>query len=263
VLGPQTHDLQNGDAHITGGDAHFNGDVNVQNNGLVMADGAITVEGTASGSLAVYTPDPLTGQPAIPDPLDALPLPPDMSSLSVKTDPCVDGPGKYGGRDLRGISCTLAPGLYVIAGAGAVWDLAGNSSTLLSGTGVTLFFTCGSPATPTSCTAPGQAGATIDNSGQGTLNLTAPTTGPLKGLTIVFDRQNNSTLRLTGNGAGNITGTIYAPKAHLLMSGNGCGNFNSLLVVDDIELNGTNACLNVTYSPGQNVERPRPIHLSQ
>ena len=40
-------------------------------------------------------------------------------------------------------SCTLQPGLYVLTGA---WDMKNNS--LLMGTGVTLYGTCGSAATP-------------------------------------------------------------------------------------------------------------------
>ena len=262
VIGHEDHNLQNGDATVSGGDIHFNGDVSVGNNGLVATDGEITVEGSASGPLANYDPDPEVGADAITDPLAGLPLPPDMSGLTARSNPCTDGPGIYGARNLRGITCNLAPGLYVISGpataSGTVWDMAGNSDTHLNGTGVTLYFTCGTPTVPAAC-APDQGGATLDASGNGTLGMTGPTTGPLKGLAIAFDRNNTSTLRLTGNGSAGMTGTIYLASGKLQMNGNGCtSTYNSLIVVDDLEMNGNPSCLVSSYSEQQNVELPLP-----
>ena len=54
------------------------------------------MQGTASGPLDNYTPDPEISQPAVTDPLSFMNLPPDMSTLSVQSNPCTDGPGKYG-----------------------------------------------------------------------------------------------------------------------------------------------------------------------
>ncbi|MGZ8748154.1 MAG: hypothetical protein ACXWZ2_14345, partial [Mycobacterium sp.] len=263
VLGPGLHNLQNGDATVSGGDIHFNGSVSVSNNGLVATDGQITVQDTASGPLANYTPDPATSQPAISDPLAGLALPPDMTGLSPRTDPCIDGPGIYGGRNLRNSTCTLAPGLYVIAGAGSIWDLAGNDSTHLVGTGVTLYFTCGTPTLPAPCV--NQDGASMDASGSGDVGITAPTSGSLKGLSIVYDRGNTSTLRLTGNGSAGMTGTVYLAAGELQMNGNGCTTtYNSLIVVNDLEMNGNPSCLVSSYSESQNVQLPPSgLHLNQ
>jgi Flp pilus assembly protein TadG len=263
VLGSTTHDLQNGDATASGGDIWFNGSVNVGSNGLVATDGQIVVQGTATGPLANYTPDPITGQPAASDPLSFLALPPDMSTLTVKSNPCTDGPGKYGSVNLRNITCTLQPGLYVVAGSSAVWDMAGNDSTKLLGTGVTIYLTCGTPATPTVC-ASGAQGATIDASGSGMLGFTAPTSGPLQGLGIVMDRNNTSTLRLTGNGASGFKGTMYMPSGTLQMNGNGCATIDALIVVKDLAMNGNPACLISTYLPGDNIKFPPDnLFLSQ
>ena len=268
VIGHEDHDLQNGDATVSGGDIHFNGDVSVSNNGLVATDGDITVEGSASGPLVNYDPDPQVGAPAIEDPLAGLPLPPDMSGLMPRANPCTDGPGIYGARNLRGITCNLAPGLYVISGpasgSGTIWDMAGSSDTHLNGTGVTLYFTCGTPTVPAPC-APGEEGATLDSSGNGTLGITGPTSGPLKGLAIAFDRNNASTVRLTGNGSAGMTGTIYLASGKLQMNGNGCTTtYNSLIVVDDLEMNGNPSCLVSSYSENQNVELPpQGLHLNQ
>jgi len=263
------HDLQNGGATVHGAGIHFNGSVEVGPNGLVATDGnAITVEDAASGSYANYTPDPLTGQKTMTDPLAGLALPPDLTGLLAKTDPCGDGsthgPGIYGARNLRNSTCTLQPGLYVIAGdGGTTWDLAGNDSTRLVGTGVTLYFTCGTTSSPRPC-GPGESGATLDASGSGFLAIQAPTSGPLQGLAIVYDRQNTSMLRLTGNGSDNLTGTIYLSTAKLQMNGNGCSAvYNSLIVAHELEMNGNGACLQTTYTRSQNVEiPPTGLHLS-
>jgi hypothetical protein len=270
VLGEgSTHDLQNGDATVHGADIHFNGNVNVGPNGLVATDGNITVQGSASGSYVNYVPDPQTNQPPIKDPLASFPLPPDLTGLTAKSDPCgtgaTHGPGIYGGRNLRNNTCTLEPGLYVIAGdSGTTWDLAGNSSTLLTGTGVTLYFMCGSPSAPRACNA-GEQGANMDASGNGFIGIQAPTSGPLQGLAIVYDRKNTSMLRLTGNGSDNLTGTIYMAEGSMQMNGNGCAaTYNALIIIKDLEMNGNPSCLQSSYAQSKNVQiPPQALHLSR
>ena len=263
VLGPGPHNLQNGDATVAGGNIHFNGSVSVSNNGLIATDGDITVQNTASGPLANYVPDPQTNQAAIADPLAFMTMP-DISALSAKTDPCTQGPGIYGDVDLNSRTCNLSPGLYVIAGANSEWDMSGNGSTSLNGTGVTLYFTCGSPSVPAACPSPGD-GATLDASGNASLNIQAPTTGPLQGLAIIYDRNNAETLRLTGNGAAGFTGTVYAPAVKLQMNGNGCAStFNALIVVTTVEMNGNPSCLQSAYARSQNVDLPPDqLHLTK
>jgi hypothetical protein len=251
------HNLQNGDATVHGGNIHFNGSVAVSNNGLVATDGIITVEGSASGGLANYTPDPRTGYPAIDDPLATLALPPDMTGLTRPTIPpsgCPPGPGIYSGLNLRNKTCTLPPGLYVVTGG--IWDLAGTGETQLNGVGVTIYLTCSSSGLPRAC-APGEQGATIDASGNGKLAIKGPTSGPLAGLSIVYDRNNNQTLRLTGNGAAGFTGTIYGKSITLEMNGNGCAStFRAAIIVKDLTMAGNPACLVAQYVPSENWEPP-------
>lgn len=254
IVGSGLHDLQNGDAFVSGADIHLNGSVNVNNNGLVVADGAITVQGTASGPLSGYTPDPQVGQPPMKDPLRDYPDAPDMGQLFVKNNPCTQGPGIYGDYSIRDVTCTLQPGTYVIADG--TWDLAGNDSTLLTGDGVTLFFTCGTPTAVRACN-PGEEGGTLKNAGNGRVSITAPTTGPTAGMAFWYDRQNAATLTMTGNGSQGFTGTIYAASAHLRMNGNGCtSTLNALIVIADLEMNGNPACLRSTYMLEHNVEIP-------
>jgi Flp pilus assembly protein TadG len=267
VLGSgMLHDLQNGDATVAGASIHFNGNVSVSNNGLVSTTGTITVEGSAGGPLSKYDPDPTVGTPPIADPLAGLVLPPAaMATLSAKTNPCSEGgaggPGIYTARNLRNATCTLAAGLYVIRSG--TWDMAGNASTLLRGTGVTLYFTCSTGTVARACN-PGETGATLDASGNGTLDIDGPTTGPLKGLSIVYDRNNAATLRMTGNGFTGTTGTIYAASGKLQMNGNGCANTTAAIVVKDLEFNGNPACLMVNFDGALNYQvPPGNMHLDQ
>lgn len=266
VLGRNTqHDIQNGDVTVSGGNIHFNGDVSVSNNGLVATTGQITVEGDAQGSMSNYHPTPTEGVPPAADPLEDWPDAPVMTSLAVKTDPCgagsTHGPGIYGSRNLRNSTCTLQPGVYVIVGT---WDMAGNASTQIEGTGVTLFFACGTTTNVRPCAA-NEAGGTLDNSGNGTLAITAPTTGPYKGMALWYDRNNAATLRMTGNGVTGFSGTLYAPSALLLINGNGCANtLQALIVVKGLEFNGNPACLTSAYAQNANVTvPPGDLHLDR
>ena len=60
----------------------------------------------------------------------------------------------------------------------------------------------------------------ITLSGNGTFNLTAPTTGPYAGILIFQSRQNTRALSFSGNAMAGMSGTIYAANALLSMSGN-------------------------------------------
>lgn len=263
VIGSNTlHDVQNGDVTVNGAGIHFNGDVSVSSNGLIAtgAGAAITVEGTASGPLSNYQPDPTVGVPAIADPLADFLAKPDMSGLTPKTNPCTQGPGIYPGINFSG-ACTLLPGTYVIVGQ---WSFSGNSDSL-AGTGVTLFFTCGTTTSVRACNSPGEAGGQLDFAGNGSMTISAPISGPLQGMAIWYDRLNTSELRMTGNGATTYSGSIYAKSSKMRFNGNGCSYpQNALIIIRTLELNGTNACLTTTYNQSSNVQiPPGALHLDQ
>lgn len=259
VLGEGTHNFQNGDVTVTNADIYINGSSDVSSNGLIASNGKIFVENNASGPMSSYQPDPTTHVPPLADPLGGLGLPPDMSSLVARTNPCTDGPGIYTGQALNNKVCTLQPGLYVIRDG--IWDGSGNQSGELKGTGVTLYFTCSSGNAVSPC-ASGQAGARLDASGNYKVSITAPTSGPLRGLALAYDRNNTSMLRLTGNGSGSFTGAIYAKSALLQLNGNGCASpYNSLIVVDNVDMNGNPTCIQANYDVSQNPDPP-PGNLS-
>src|SRR3954468_20995544 len=101
VIGPGTHDIQNGNISVDGADVYINGTTDSGPNGAVIASsgGEIYLQGTKP-SKGTFDPAPETNQPAIADPLSFLTLPPDMSGLSAKTaSACgagsTHGPGIY------------------------------------------------------------------------------------------------------------------------------------------------------------------------
>lgn len=261
VLGSgSTHDIQNGDVTVTGADIHFNGNVNASANGLVATNGEITVEGTATGPSSSYQPAPATGVSAIADPLEDYYERPDMTGLTAGSDPCTSGPGIYGDLTVNGGTCNLSPGLYVITG---LWKMGGSGGTI-AGTGVTLFFACGTTSSVTACAQGGEDGGTIDTGGNGVLSITAPTTGTYKGMALWFDRNNTEEAHLHGNGLGAFSGTIYGQSIELRMSGNGCSNTNALIIVKDLGFDGNPSCLTSTYVQGANVQLPpNNLHLDQ
>lgn len=251
VIGPGTHDLGNGDVTVTGASIAFNGNASSGPTSDVTATGAgstISVEGTASGPN--FSPAATQHAGHQDDPLASLVLPlPGTSTATAETNPCSQGPGVYGSLTLPNSTCTLSPGLYVVRGT---WSFRNN--TLLKGSGVTLYMTCSTGTLPRVCN--NEVGGMLDVS-NGNTDLAAPTSGPLQGLLIVYDRTNKAALSLQGNGSANLTGTIYAPAATLEFPGNSCSaTFHSAVIVGDVSSNGTQACLSLTYASSENWQAP-------
>ncbi len=103
----------------------------------------------------------------------------------------------------------------------------------------------------------------ITLSGNGTIKLTGPTTGVYAGILIFQDVNNSKALTFSGNAMQGITGTIDAPSAQLVESGNaqvGSTSNPVSIIVDTLTLSG-NAIANalslsspagtVAYAPAQ------------
>ena len=254
LLGTGVSGLGNGDVSVIGGSVHSNGTIDSGPNGHMTATpspNTISVSGTCPGNCS---PAAMEGVATIDDPyLTTVALPPtsEMAGLQVKTDPCTQGPGRYAAVNLPNSLCTLSPGLYVLTGT---WEMGNN--TLLKGiTGVTLYATCGTAATPTVCTS-GQTGGRLDTK-NGDTQLVAPTTGVLKGMAIIYDRQNNAALNIQGNGNSYVTGAIYAPKALLEFPGTTCVTVtNGPIIVNSLYGNGNTGCVNLQSVLGANIPAP-------
>lgn len=256
VLGDGPHTLGNGEATATASSVHFNGSVSTGPNGHVEAHGhPITVENSATGN---YEPHVESVSQKMGDPLGGLVLP--SPSGIPKTNPCIEGPGVYGARTFGNTeTCTLAPGLYVLTGAWAM-----GNSTILRGSGVTLYAVCGTRTAPRACAAGGEPGGMFDAKNGNELTLTAGAPG-FHDLAIVYDRNNTSPIHVQGNGQTDITGTVYAIRSMLYANGNsGNGVTNGSIVVDGLYMNGERSHLKVTNGIDREWRRPPGgLHLSQ
>ena len=61
------------------------------------------------------------------------------------------------------------------------------------------------------------------------MQLSPPTSGPFAGITIMYDRNNTATSKLSGNSNG-FGGAIYMPAGQLQLTGNG-GTLRSRVIV--------------------------------
>jgi Flp pilus assembly protein TadG len=106
-----------------------------------------------------------------------------------------------------GSSVTLSPGTYIIDRGS--FSISGNSS--ISGSGVTIILTSST----------GSNYATASVSGGSTVNITAPTSGPLAGLAFFQDRNapQSGSDSFSGGTTQNITGALYFPNQGLTFSG--------------------------------------------
>jgi hypothetical protein len=157
-------------------------------------------------------------------------------------------PGVYrGGISVSGTgSLYLHPGIYYMDGGG--FSFAGQGS--LEGHEVMIY------------NAPGNGNsAGVSVTGQGSMILDGPKSGPYQGLTFFQDRTMNvdGTIEGTG-GTTSIIGTFYFAGAHLKISGNGgVANLGSQYISRLLTLGG-NGGIHVTWGP-EKVARKRAVHL--
>ncbi|MBB4370095.1 Flp pilus assembly protein TadG [Bradyrhizobium sp. cir1] len=126
-----------------------------------------------------------------------------------------------------GAVLNLSPGVYYLDGANL--SVAGNAT--ITGSGVTLVFT-GS----------GSDWGTASIGSNATVNLTAPTSGPTKGIVMYGDRNMpaGTAFNLTGGSTQNFGGAIYLPKANLSFSGgNGTSTSCTKIIADTLTFSGT------------------------
>ncbi len=120
----------------------------------------------------------------------------------------------------------MAPGVYIIAGGG--FNVSGNAS--LMGSGVLIDNTGGK--------FPGTGGGygAISVSGNASIQLSAPTTGPYAGILIFQSGDNTQAITISGNGSLGLNGTIYAPAALMNLGGNAKGT--APLIVNELDVSG-------------------------
>ena len=216
---------------------------------MIDVRGGVSKSGNAS-----FSPTPTTGAAMAADPYASL-AEPSTSGMTNYGSETLSGnssatikPGIYSQITVSGNgTLTLDSGLYLIEGGG--FSISGNAS--VTGTGVTIF-NAGSKYPST-----GGTYGSISLSGNGTYNLTPPTSGTYAGIVIFQSRDNSKALTISGNASG-MTGTIYAPAAALAESGN--AQLNASIDVDTLSISGngvsntaapSSPAGTVAYSPAQ------------
>ncbi len=200
--------------------------------------GAIQIVGGDSASCT--TPTPITNVAAFSDPLAGLAAPTVPTGC---THPAPSGSTYYPGNYCSGLSGTMtfSPGVYNMMGAGV--DCHGNCA--LSGTGVTFYMTCST--SPCNGAAPGS----ITMNGNGVVNLSAPTSGPLAGILMFEDRTAAAgTAKINGNNSPTLNGTLYFPKSTISFSGDSSGGVTQL-IADMVSFKGNTTA--TFQSPGNGI----------
>ncbi len=188
------------------------------------------VGGVKISGKATMSPAATTGVAYVADPLAALAAPTGgtaRTTVTLTKGTLTINPGVYKSISVSGTgSLTLNPGVYIIEGGGLT--VSGHAS--LSGTGVMIY----------------NAGGDYDNgdddrggitlSGDGTFNITAPTSGTYAGIAIFQARDNTRAITLSKNAVAGIGGTIYAPLALLYLTGD--ASLNGALIVNKLSLSG-------------------------
>jgi hypothetical protein len=134
----------------------------------------------------------------VADPFAKVPTPTTPVSCNA-TNGSVLSPGRYcSGLSLKG-AVTLSPGVYVLEG-----DLKVNANAVVTGSGVTIYM---------------KGGSAISMNGNGTVNLTAPTSGDYAGVLFFGDRSVAASSTFNGTADSSLVGAIYLPKQTVSYNG--------------------------------------------
>jgi hypothetical protein len=195
---------------------------------FLVGDFAGTLYGTVTRGVAALS-DPLA---FLPDPSSSGLTTRSASLLNVSGTTTLQ-PGVYnGGIAMSGAKVTMAPGLYYIVNGG----LSVGSQSVLTGTEVTLYFA-------------DAATSTLSIQGGSSAQLTPPTDGYTKGITIFFNRNNASTIGITGGGNLQVYGSIYTKSATVNLGGNGNMVAGSQIVASKVSVGG-NGTSTITTAGG-------------
>jgi Flp pilus assembly protein TadG len=175
----------------------------------------------------------VTGVPQLPDPLGYLPTP---SANNAGTGVHVDT--TFARTGITGSVALIPNTIYVVGGNGI--SLSGQKSVTVQGNGanggVMIYLT--------------GANAAISLSGQSSVNLFALSNGPYAGMSIFQARGDSASWSVNGNGTLNSTGTIYAPAANVVASGNG-GTVAYQIIANSMTVNGAGNVVAYSTTAGQ------------
>jgi Flp pilus assembly protein TadG len=201
------------------------------------------VGGAKVDASATVSPKALTGCPVVPDPLSSRPAPVvggcDHTDLVIIDESRSINPGVYcGGLTLAGKSdIVLNPGTYIMKDGSL--ELTGQA--IMRGAGVSFFVT-------------GANANKIHFSAGTTIELAAPTSGPMAGLLFFEDRALTVKLKhqITSDNARKLIGTVYLPVGDLIVdAANPVADQSAwtAIIVNHLQLkSGPNLILNSDYT---------------
>ncbi len=176
--------------------------------------------------------------PQIPYPPTNLPNPV-CTGAAVKTGNTLS-PGTVSGSFPPSGVTHLNPGLYCVNGN---FRLNGNDT--LTGSEVVIFMESGD----------------IHWNGNGALHLSAPTSGPFKGLLIYFPLSNTSEIRINGTSDQSWTGTILAPASPIVLLGTADSDaYHSQMIGYTVEFGGTFDGI-IRYNDEENYDETVPPQI--
>jgi Flp pilus assembly protein TadG len=184
--------------------------------------------GGIQGGGTNFNPEPYVDCPAFDDPLSGRVEPQatncDPSLPTEITSSRQIWPATYCGLTIRnGAEVTLQPGIYIFKNA----PLIVRDNGAVKGAGVGLFFTGN--------------GAKFDFQDASTINLEAPTSGPMAGLLIFTSRSTSGQNKIYSENAQVMVGTIYVPKGELRIDGAaeiGTASAYTAIVADKLRVYG-------------------------
>jgi hypothetical protein len=242
IVGPT--DSTNLTSSGTGSITTFLGSISMNGRASVSGSGNVTAFGGEIGmfpnpaSGPNWSPQPVPLYEPVTDPFASLPvpsLPGPCQNVTVRDADVTIDPGLYCSiTSSGGGTLTLNPGVYVITKGITLSHRPGlGKFSSLLGSDATIYLACSGYPAP--CAWAGQKGASINLSGGAVMDLGGLEGGPYQPLVVFFDRNNTSSMTLTGGSKFDFSGAVYGPSAGLSLSGtSGLGFFIASLVVGKV-----------------------------
>jgi Flp pilus assembly protein TadG len=210
-------------------------------NSKVEIVGNYSCFGGTSGCISL---PPITGARTAGDPLASIPEPAPSSTCdplpTISHGTTTINPGTYCGSISAQSNDTIImnPGNYIFKSGGSSscgFSVSGNAS--VSATGVMMAF---------------QDTCSVSITGNGNVNMSAPTSGMYQGVLMFESRSNATASALTGGAGQVLNGILYFPDALLHYAGGSSSNINaaaSTIIAYNLQLNGSSYIWNSGNSP--------------
>jgi Flp pilus assembly protein TadG len=212
------------------------------------------VPGTSTPGGGSFSGTVLSGQTPTPDPLAYLPVP-DTSTMTVQSNKAINdsskkpltlNPGVYkGGISVSGQGLlTLNPGIYYMDGGGFSFTGQGG----MTANRVMIYVN------------PASNSDNITINGSGPISLTPPTSSIYQGISLFQARSSTNTVAISGNGNTAMYGTFYVAGGTLKVTGNGAGDVLGSQYISYDLVTGGNGSFKIVWKVDQ-VARVRQIGL--